>query len=50
MFVVADDENNVVRVYRTDRTGLAVLSYDLTGIPGIESEHPEADIEGGRQS
>ncbi|GAG34735.1 unnamed protein product, partial [marine sediment metagenome] len=46
MFVVADDENNVLRVYRTDRPGMPVSSYDLTGFLGIDAEHPEADIEG----
>jgi hypothetical protein len=54
MFIVADDENNVLRVYRTAETGsgrsltaaLPVCSYDMTGFLGIDSEHPEADIEG----
>jgi len=46
MFIVADDENNVLRVYKTDVSGLPVFSYDLTQFLGIEPEHPEADIEG----
>ena len=46
MFIVADDENNVLRVYKTDVSGLAVFSYDLTQFLDIEPEHPEADIEG----
>ncbi len=46
MFIVADDENNVLRVYRADKPGLPVSSYDLTGFLGIDPEHPEADIEG----
>jgi hypothetical protein len=46
MFIVADDENNVLRVYGTDRPGMPLFSYDLTDFLGIESEHPEADIEG----
>lgn len=50
MFIVADDENNILRVYKTsDARGGAsrpVFSYDVTGFLGIELEHPEADIEG----
>jgi len=46
MFIVADDENNVLRVYRTGQGGQPVFSYDLTGFLGIDPEHPEADIEG----
>jgi len=46
MFIVADDENNVLRVYRTNTSRLPVFSYDLTQFLGIEPEHPEADIEG----
>jgi len=46
MFIVADDENNILRVYRTNTSGLPVFSYDLTQFLDIEQEHPEADIEG----
>lgn len=46
MFVVADDENNVLRVYRTDKASLPVFSYDLTEFLGTSPQHPEADIEG----
>ena len=46
MFIVADDENNVLRVYRTSKAGSPVFSYDLTAFLGIDPEHPEADIEG----
>ncbi len=46
MFIVADDENNVLRVYRTGKAGMPVFSYDLTALLGIDPEHPEADIEG----
>jgi len=45
MFVVGDDENNILRVYRTEG-GLPVYSYDLSGFLKTETEHPEADIEG----
>jgi hypothetical protein len=45
MFVVADDEDNVLRVYKTAQPS-PVFSYDLTSFLDIEPEHPEADIEG----
>lgn len=45
-FIVADDEDNVLRVYKTNRTSLPILSYDLTHFLNIEPGHPEADIEG----
>ena len=45
-FIVADDENNILRVYRTDMPGLPVFSYELTNFLDIEPEYPEADIEG----
>jgi hypothetical protein len=46
MFIVADDENNVLRVYKIKEAGLPVLCYDLTQFLNIYPEHPEADIEG----
>jgi hypothetical protein len=46
MFVVADDENNFLRIYKANETSLPVFSYDLTQFLDIEPEHPEADIEG----
>ena len=46
MFIVADDENNILRVYKTGKGGLPLFSYDMTEFLGIEPEHPEADIEG----
>lgn len=46
MFVVADDEDNVLRVYKTTQPSLPVFSYDLTPFLGIEPAYPEADIEG----
>jgi hypothetical protein len=44
MFVVADDENNILRVYKTSKDGLPLFSYDMTEFLDIEPEHPEADI------
>ena len=46
MFIVADDENNILRVYKADKGGLPVFSFDMTDFLDIEPEHPEADIEG----
>ncbi len=46
MFIAGDDENNILRVYKTDRPGLAIFSYDLTDFLEIDTEYPEADIEG----
>ena len=46
MFIVADDENNVLRFYRAGQGGMPVFSYDLTEFLDIDPEHPEADIEG----
>ena len=46
MFIVADDENNVLRVYKINGSGLPVFLYDLTQFLNIYAEHPEADIEG----
>ncbi len=59
MFVVADDEDNLLRVYKTNatlrssdslrstsRTSLPVFSYDLTSFLGTGPKYPEADIEG----
>lgn len=34
MIVVADDENNVLGVYRAEQGGMAVSSCDLTGFFG----------------
>jgi len=46
MFIVGDDENNILRVYKITQPALPVFSYDLTNFLGVEAEHPEADIEG----
>ena len=46
MFIVADDENNVLRVYRAGQGGMPAFTHDLTEFLDIDPEHPEADIEG----
>ena len=45
LIIVADDENNILRVYKTGG-GAEIFSYDVSGFLAVESEHPEADIEG----
>lgn len=44
--VVASDEDNILRVYRTDTCGMAVHTLDLTSFLEVDEKHPEADIEG----
>jgi hypothetical protein len=46
MFIVADDENNVLRVYKTTQGGLPLFSYDMTEFLDIDPKYPEVDIEG----
>lgn len=46
MFVVADDENNVLRVYKANSASRPITSYDLTPFIVDDQIHPEADIEG----
>jgi len=49
MFVVANDEDNVLRVYRNDKPGKPVHTFDLTSFLKPDPDHPEADIEGATQ-
>jgi len=45
LVIVADDENNVLRIYKTGG-GVPVYSFNLSKFLHVEQEHPEADIEG----
>jgi len=45
MLVVADDENNILRIYETSKAGLPVTSFNMSSFLEIEPDHPEADIE-----
>jgi len=45
MFVVADDENNILRIYETSKAGQPVGSFDMTSFLDIEPDYPESDIE-----
>jgi hypothetical protein len=44
-FIVADDENNVLRAYKF-ATLQPVFTYDLAGFLATTAKNPEADIEG----
>lgn len=45
MFVVADDEDNILRIYEIGKAGQSVGSFDMTSFLDIEPDYPEADIE-----
>jgi hypothetical protein len=46
LFVVANDEDNTLRVYKRDEAGKSVYSQDISSFLQIDKDHPEADIEG----
>src|SRR6185503_14411051 len=46
LFAVANDEDNVLRVYHCQPGGLPAFSFDMTSFLRIGKKHPEADIEG----
>ncbi len=45
-FVVANDEDNQLRVYRKNESGPAVWAMDLSPFLEVNPAHPETDIEG----
>jgi hypothetical protein len=45
-FVVADDENNNLRIYRIDQHSAPVKQIDLTSFLSVDDKFPESDIEG----
>jgi len=45
-FVVADDENNVLRIYTTNLSSQPVSTYDLAPFLDVDPNRPEVDIEG----
>ncbi|NIP25675.1 MAG: DUF3616 domain-containing protein [Phycisphaerae bacterium] len=45
-FILADDENNVLRVYKTNNPSVPVSLLDLSMFLAVDPEHPETDIEG----
>ena len=46
LFVVANDEDNTLRMYKSDESDKPIYSLDLSSFLQINSKHPEADIEG----
>lgn len=46
LFVAANDEDNILRVYRGDRQGRPVSELELSAFLHADQEHPETDIEG----
>ncbi len=46
IFIVADDENNILRSYHLNSPGIAEAKYDLTSFLSVDLKHPETDIEG----
>jgi hypothetical protein len=49
MFVVADDEHNSLRVYRRDRGGFPIQSFNLNSLLTRSDKEEEADLEGAAQ-
>lgn len=46
LFVVANDEDNMLRIYKRNNAGESLYSQDLSSFLQIDPKHPEADIEG----
>lgn len=45
-FLVASDEDSVLRLYRANQPGSPVQVFDLTAHLTLDNKHPETDIEG----
>lgn len=46
LFVVANDEDNTLRVFNSNLSGESLYSQDISSFLQIDPKHPEADIEG----
>ena len=46
LFVVASDEDNILRFYRPSRPGKPIYQYDLRTVLSTREKSPEADLEG----
>ena len=46
LFLLANDEDNLLRVYRRDQSGPAVQSFETGGFLQVDLKQPESDIEG----
>ena len=47
LFAVADDEDNSLRLYRSDRGGPPVKEFDCNAFLEVHGKSPEADLEAG---
>ncbi|MBN1516527.1 DUF3616 domain-containing protein [Candidatus Sumerlaeota bacterium] len=45
-FVVANDEDNILRIYQRDEPGAPIRGFNLDAFLAPDPKHPEADIEG----
>jgi hypothetical protein len=45
LFAVANDEDNLLRIYQRDASGLPVQSFPLERVLGVDPRKPESDIE-----
>jgi hypothetical protein len=50
LFVVANDEDNVLRVYRRGEGGGPVNTFDMSRFMEVEVDEPEGDLEGAARS
>src|SRR5687768_16397905 len=46
LFLMANDEDNLLRVYRSDRPGPAVQSFQTGPFLHVDPRKPESDLEG----
>lgn len=46
LFVVANDEDNTLRIFNSNLSGESLYSQDISSFLQIDPKHPEADIEG----
>ena len=45
-FLVADDEDNILRLYSRERGGAPLQTFNMSGFLRVSSKSPEADLEG----
>jgi hypothetical protein len=46
LFVIANDEDNLLRIFSNSKSGESLYSQDISSFLQINPKHPEADIEG----
>ena len=46
LFAVANDEDNIIRLYHSDRSGASVNHFDLADFLKPDTKEPEVDVEG----